>query len=72
MMTQKIQLKRTNTLQQKELEKAKEQFEKGLKLNPIDSDLLFNYGYLLNENETNENGSMEIPHEDTRQRLGNL
>jgi ubiquinone/menaquinone biosynthesis C-methylase UbiE/glycosyltransferase involved in cell wall biosynthesis len=33
----------------KELEKAKEQFEKGLKINPIDSDLLFNYGYLLKE-----------------------
>ncbi|WP_123821334.1 TDP-N-acetylfucosamine:lipid II N-acetylfucosaminyltransferase [Petrotoga sp. HWH.PT.55.6.1] len=33
----------------KELEKAKEQFEKGLKINPVDSDLLFNYGYLLKE-----------------------
>jgi len=33
----------------KELEKAKEQFEKGLTINPVDSDLLFNYGYLLKE-----------------------
>ena len=33
--------------QKKEFDKAKEEFEKGLKINPVDSDLLFNYGYLL-------------------------
>ncbi|HPT59735.1 MAG TPA: glycosyltransferase [Fervidobacterium sp.] len=33
----------------RELDKAKEAFEKGLKIAPIDSDLLFNYGYLLKE-----------------------
>ncbi|HRD20962.1 MAG TPA: glycosyltransferase [Fervidobacterium sp.] len=31
------------------LNKAKEEFENGLKLSPVDSDLLFNYGYLLKE-----------------------
>jgi len=31
------------------LNKAKEEFEDGLKLSPVDSDLLFNYGYLLKE-----------------------
>ena len=31
------------------LNKAKEEFEKGLKTAPIDSDLLYNYGYLLKE-----------------------
>ena len=35
--------------QKKELEKAKEEFEKGLKIDAVDSDLLFNYGYLLKE-----------------------
>jgi glycosyltransferase involved in cell wall biosynthesis len=33
--------------QKQEFDKAKEEFEKGLKINPVDSDLLFNYGYLL-------------------------
>lgn len=31
------------------LDKAKESFEKGLKYSPVDSDLLFNYGYVLKE-----------------------
>ena len=35
--------------QKKELEEAKEEFEKGLKIDAVDSDLLFNYGYLLKE-----------------------
>jgi glycosyltransferase involved in cell wall biosynthesis len=35
--------------QKKEFDKAKEEFEKGLKINPVDSDLLFNYGYLLKD-----------------------
>ncbi len=35
--------------QKNELEKAKEEFEKGLKIDAVDSDLLFNYGYLLKE-----------------------
>jgi len=35
--------------QRNELEKAKEEFEKGLKIDAVDSDLLFNYGYLLKE-----------------------
>ncbi|MDI3478560.1 MAG: hypothetical protein PWQ59_2085, partial [Thermoanaerobacterium sp.] len=45
----KYNLKGLIHFNKKELEKAKEQFEKGLKLNPVDSDLLFNYGYLLKE-----------------------
>jgi len=45
----KYNLKGLIHFNKKELEKAKEQFEKGLKINPIDSDLLFNYGYLLKE-----------------------
>ena len=35
--------------QKNEFDKAKEEFEKGLKINPVDSDLLFNYGYLLKD-----------------------
>lgn len=34
---------------QGKLNEAKEAFEKGLKYNPIDSDLLFNYGYVLKQ-----------------------
>jgi glycosyltransferase involved in cell wall biosynthesis len=45
----KYNLKGLIHFNKKELEKAKEQFEKGLTINPIDSDLLFNYGYLLKE-----------------------
>jgi glycosyltransferase involved in cell wall biosynthesis/SAM-dependent methyltransferase len=45
----KYNLKGLIHFNKKELEKAKEEFEKGLKINPIDSDLLFNYGYLLKE-----------------------
>jgi len=45
----KYNLKGLIHFNKKELEKAKEQFEKGLKINPVDSDLLFNYGYLLKE-----------------------
>ena len=45
----KYNLKGLIHFNKKELEKAKEQFEKGLTINPVDSDLLFNYGYLLKE-----------------------
>ncbi|PNS00343.1 hypothetical protein X928_05365 [Petrotoga miotherma DSM 10691] len=45
----KYNLKGLIHFNKKELEKAKEQFEEGLKINPIDSDILFNYGYLLKE-----------------------
>ncbi|WP_158248420.1 glycosyltransferase [Petrotoga sp. SL27] len=45
----KYNLKGLIHFNKKELEKAKEQFEKGLTINPVDPDLLFNYGYLLKE-----------------------
>ncbi|WP_202695329.1 tetratricopeptide repeat protein [Petrotoga sp. 8T1HF07.NaAc.6.1] len=45
----KYNLKGLIHFNKKELEKAKEEFEKGLAINPVDPDLLFNYGYLLKE-----------------------
>jgi Tfp pilus assembly protein PilF len=57
--------------QKKEFDKAKEEFEKGLKINPVDSDLLFNYGYLLKKHKSRER-SMEILNENPQQRLGNI